>query len=167
MNISKSAAWAAAGVIGSAAIAGVTYAAVATPATASSNVGPATNAAAAAATPGPNGKAKVAGPRAGRLGKLGQRALLGRLEHGELTLRGRSGDVTVDIQRGTVSAVSAVSPTTITVTSPDNFKQTYDVTATTKVRAGKALAGISSVHDGDKVLLVASGGKALRILDRG
>ncbi|HET6909863.1 MAG TPA: hypothetical protein VFH54_11035 [Mycobacteriales bacterium] len=164
MKISKSALWGAAGIIGGGAIAGVTYAAVATPATASSATGPATSAAVTAASPGPHAKPNATGPRAGRMGKLGQRALLGRLEHGELTLRGRNGGVTVDIQRGTVSAVS---PTSITVTSLDNFSQIYDVTGTTKVRAGKAVGSISSVHDGDKVLLLASGGKALRILDRG
>lgn len=153
MQTSRAAIWAATGIIGAGVAGGLTYAAVATPAVASSG----------AATGGSNtlSVASPAGPGA-RAG-VGRRALLNRLEHGELTLRTRKGDRTVDLQRGTVRAVS---PTSISVTSPDNFPGTYAVDSATKVRTRSGLTGISAVHAGDKVFVIASAGKALRILDR-
>jgi len=165
MTINKSAAWAAAGIIGGGAIAGVTYAAVSAPATASGNPSPAVNSAAAAATPAPGARPRAhgAGPRAGGAGRLGPRALLGRVEHGELTVRGRVGDVTVDLQRG---SVTSVSPTSITLRSLDGYTHSYGVNDKTKVRVGRKLGSISGVHTGDMVLLVATGGDALRIADR-
>ncbi|HMC71303.1 MAG TPA: hypothetical protein VKJ07_19260, partial [Mycobacteriales bacterium] len=85
------------------------------------------------------------------------------LEHGQLTLRTKTGDRTVDLQRG---VVSSVSPTSISVTSPDKFPGVYAIDASTKVRTRGGLVSISSVHKGDQVLVVATAGKALRILDR-
>jgi hypothetical protein len=155
MNMNKPAVWVATGIIGAGVAGGLTYAAVATPAAASAGLAPAVDSAISAAAPG------AVGP-AGRMGP-GRRALLKRVEHGELTLRTRNGDRTVDLQRGTVSAVS---PTSISVTSADKFPGTYIVDAKTKVRTGNGLVGISSVHVGDQVFVVASAGKAIRILDR-
>lgn len=158
MKTSKAAVWAVAGVAGAGVIGGVTYAAVSTPAVASSQqIGAAADTALADVQAG-NGQ-----PGTGA-GRLGRRALLQRLEHGELTLRLRNGTRTVDLQRGTAGAVS---PTSITVTSPDGFKATYTVNADTKVRTKSGLQTISVVHDNDKVFVIASGGKAIRILDRG
>ena len=154
MTIRKSAAWAATGIIGAGIAGGLTYAAVATPAGASA--GTTSGISAAQPTPG-------AAQAKGRLGGLGRRGLLARLEHGQLTLKTKQGDRTVDLQRGTVSSVS---PTSISVTSPDKFAGVYAVTAATKVRTRAGLMTIASVHKGDRVLVVASGGKALRILDR-
>lgn len=147
---------AAAGIVGGGAIAGITYAAVATPATASSNVSGSADSVVAAATGQPGGAAGAAGP--------GRRGLLNRLEHGELTLRTKKGDITVDVQRGTVTDVS---PTSITVKSLDGFTHSYAVTSTTKVRVGKQRGTISGVHAQDKVLLVGTADNALRIIDRG
>jgi hypothetical protein len=156
MSISKSAIAAAAGIVGAGAIAGVAYAAVSTPATASGNVSGPADSTVAAATGQPGATAGTAG--------LGRRALLNRLEHGELTLRTKKGDVTVDVQRGTVTAVS---PTSITVKSLDGYTHSYAVTSATKVRVGKQRGAISGVHAQDKVLLVGTAGNALRIVDRG
>ena len=94
---------------------------------------------------------------------MARRGLLAHLEHGQLTLQTKKGDRTVDLQRGTVSSVS---PTSISVTSPDRFAGVYTVDSSTKVRTRAGLVSISSVHQGDKVFVVATGGKALRILDR-
>ena len=80
-----------------------------------------------------------------------------------MTLQTKKGDRTVDLQRGTISSVS---PTSISVTSPDRFAGVYTVDSSTKVRTRSGLVSISSVHQGDKVFVVATGGKALRILDR-
>jgi len=161
MKSSKVAAWATAGVVGAGAIGGITYAALATPAAASSQqIGAAADGVLSsvdAGTPQPG-----AGARGGA--RLGRRALLQRLEHGQLTLRLRGGTKTVDLQRGTVTAVS---PTSISVTSPDGFKDTYAVNGDTKVRTRSGLQSISVVHDKDTVFVVASAGKALRVLDRG
>ena len=157
MTANKAAIWAATGIIGAGVAGGLTYAAVATPATASANLGSAVDSALNAATPDP-------GTGTGRHGLgMGRRGLLKHLEHGELTLQTKKGDRTVDLQRG---VVSAVSPTSISVTSPDKFAGTYAVDASTKVRTHGGLVSISAVHTGDQVFVVASAGKALRILRR-
>lgn len=155
--MNKPAVWIATGVIGAGVAGGLTYAAVATPAAASSDLGSAVDNAMSAAAPGDPGQTGHM-----RMG-MGRRAMLNRIEHGELTLRTRNGDRTVDLQRGTVSAVS---PTSISVTSADKFAGTYAVDSATKVRTRNGLVSISSVHVGDQVFVVATSGKALRILDR-
>ena len=78
--------------------------------------------------------------------------------HGQLTEpKSGGGYQTVDVQRGTVTAVSSSS---ITVKSADGYTATYAVTGSTEVNA--QAAGIGSVKVGDTVELVAtvSGGKA-------
>lgn len=163
MRISRTAALAATGIIGAGVAGGLTYAAVATPAGASSGAASSALGAAAdnvisAAQPGPG-----AGTAAGHHRGMGRRALLARLEHGQLTLKTKQGDRTVDLQRG---IVSSVTPTSVSVTSPDKFAGVYTVDSSTKVRTRDGLVSISSVHKGDQVFVVASAGKALRILDR-
>jgi len=170
MSISKPALLAAAGIVGGGAIAGVTYAAVAAPATATPSASSAISAAAdgavaaAQTSPGaqPSPNAAAPGRKAGK-GALGRRALLNRLEHGEITVRTGSGDRTLDVQRG---AVTAVSPTSITVKSQDGYTHSYAVNQTTRVRSGKARGSIGDVHSGDEVFVVGSAGDALRILAR-
>jgi hypothetical protein len=171
MSISKTAVLAAAGIVGGGAIAGVTYAAVATPATAtpsaSSAISSAADGAVAAAVASPGtqpspGASAGQGRKAGN-GALGRRALLNRLEHGQLTVRTRGGDRTLDVQHG---AVTAVSPTSITVKSQDGYSHSYAVNKGTRVRSGKARGSIGDVHSGDQVFVVGSAGDALRILDR-
>ncbi len=72
---------------------------------------------------------------------------------------------TVHTQRGTVTAVSATS---ITVTSEDGYAKTYAVTATTVVHAQRD--GIASIAKGDEVMLIGieSGDTvtAVQIMDR-
>jgi Domain of unknown function (DUF5666) len=80
-----------------------------------------------------------------------KRDLTQRALHGEVTLGGKQHRV-VDFQRGTVSAVSASS---ITVRSADDFSATYVVDAKTKVRHAKEQASIGDVKTGDKVRIVA------------
>ena len=71
--------------------------------------------------------------------------------HGQLTVpKSGGGYQTVDVQSGTVSAVSASS---VTVKSKDGFTATYTVTSSTSVDA-KA-AGISSVKQGDTIFIIA------------
>jgi hypothetical protein len=71
--------------------------------------------------------------------------------HGQLTVpKSGGGYQTVDVQSGTVSAVSASS---VTVNSKDGFTATYAVTSSTAVDA-KA-AGIASVKQGDTIFIIA------------
>jgi hypothetical protein len=156
MTISKAAIWAATGIIGAGVAGGLTYAAVSTPAVASSDLGAAADNVVSDAQPSAGGHRARAG--------IGRRGLLAHLEHGQLTLRVKNGDRTVDLQRGTVTAVS---PTSISVLSPDKFPGHYTVDSATKVRTRNGLVGISAIHAGDQVFVVAAGGKAIRILDRG
>jgi Cu/Ag efflux protein CusF len=90
--------------------------------------------------------------KADKAKKGAKRNLASRALHGEVPLGGTKHRV-VDFQRGTVSAVSASS---ITVTSTDDFTATYVVDATTEVRHAKAKAAIADVKTGDKVRVVAS-----------
>ena len=111
----------------------------------------------------PTTKAKPAKPGKANRPK---RDLAARALHGEVTLGAKKQRV-VDFQRGTVSAVSASS---ITVVSTDDFSATYAVDAKTKVRHAKEKAAIGDVQTGDKVRVVArkngSTLTATRVADR-
>lgn len=94
---------------------------------------------------------------------------LRNLQHGTwVTGDGGSGDVTHDIIRGQVTAVSA---TALTVKSADNTTQTYSVTADTKIhtRAKHTGAAATDVKPGDTVTVsgTASGATltAKQVLD--
>jgi hypothetical protein len=96
-----------------------------------------------------------AGPR--RFGGFGFGGFGGAI-HGRVTEpKSGGGYQTVDVQRGTVTAVSSSS---ITVKSADGFLATYAVTGSTDVNA--QAAGIGTVKTGDIVDLTAtvSGGTA-------
>ncbi len=80
------------------------------------------------------------------------RGLLARTEHGQVTVRTKTGTEVIDLQRG---QVSAVSPTSITVRSQDGFSATYVVDNTTKVRKTGQRSTIGSVADGDNVVIAA------------
>jgi len=107
-----------------------------------------TPSATAAPTAGASPTAKPTKP--GKANKA-KRDLTRRALHGEVTLGGKKHQV-VDFQRGTVSAVSASS---ITVRSTDDFSATYVVDAKTKVRHAKEKVAIGDVQTGDKVRVVA------------
>ena len=90
----------------------------------------------------------------GRFGGVGGFGLggLGGIVHGQVTERTSSGGYqTVDVQSGTVTAVSSSS---ITVKSADGYSATYVVISSTEVNA--QAAGISTVKVGDTVELTAT-----------
>ncbi|MCD2195653.1 hypothetical protein LQ327_19975 [Actinomycetospora endophytica] len=87
--------------------------------------------------------------------KKARHPLARRVEHGEVTLHGKAGDRTVDLQRG---VVTASSPTSVTVRSTDGFTQTYAFTPTSKVRKQKAASQASAVAVNDRVGVVAAKG---------
>ena len=83
---------------------------------------------------------------------LGLGPAAGGAVHGQLTVpKSGGGYETIDVQRGTVTAVSSGS---ITVKSVDGFTATYTVTGKTLVDA--QAAGIGSVKKGDSVAVTAT-----------
>jgi hypothetical protein len=120
-------------------------------------------AASPAASPTPQYGPGPGGGGFGRFGGLGFLGLgglggLGGAIHGQVTVpKSGGGYQTVDVQRGTVTAVDSSS---ISVKSPDGYSATYAVSSSTEVNA--QAAGIGTVKTGDTVLLMAtaSGGKA-------
>jgi hypothetical protein len=105
-------------------------------------------------TPGsgaPHGWQKIRGGFPGGLG-LRFGALGGGVVHGQLTVpKSGGGYQTLDVQSGTVTAVSTGA---ITVKSADGFTASYTVTGNTVV--GAQSAGIGSVKKGDKVFVTAT-----------
>jgi hypothetical protein len=75
-----------------------------------------------------------------------------RVEHGQLTVRTKTGDQLLDVQRG---QVTAVSPTSVTIRSQDGFTATYGVSSTSTVRVQKKASTIANVHTGDQVAVAA------------
>lgn len=82
-----------------------------------------------------------------------RRSLLNRAEHGQVTVHTKTGDETVDIQRGQVIAVTG---TTVTVRSQDGFTATYTLGSASKVRAKGTPSTMANVHDGDHVNVLAT-----------
>ncbi len=85
-------------------------------------------------------------------GRFGLGMLGGGVVHGQVTVpKSGGGYQTLDIQDGTVTAVSSSS---ITVKSADGFTASYAVTSSTLVNAESA--GIGSVKKGDTVFVAAT-----------
>jgi len=78
---------------------------------------------------------------------------LGRAEHGEFTVHTKTGDKTLDTQRGVVTAVNAGS---VTVKSTDGFTATYTLTPTTKVHKDKQTATTTQITTNDRVRVLAT-----------
>lgn len=78
--------------------------------------------------------------------------------HGEFTVRNKAGGfVVLDTQRG---AVTGTTGSTLTVRSADGFTATYTVDSTTKIRKDRATASLTDIKVGDTVAVVGvkSGG---------
>ncbi|HEX3650624.1 MAG TPA: hypothetical protein VHV49_19530 [Pseudonocardiaceae bacterium] len=86
------------------------------------------------------------------------RRWVNRVEHGEFTVRTKQGDRVVDVQRGQVTSVSSTS---VTVRSGDGFTRSYTVPPTARIRSRQKASSITAVHDGDRVVVLATraGGK--------
>lgn len=82
-------------------------------------------------------------------GLKGGRGLLGAL-HGDLTVPDGEGTKQVRVQRG---AVTAVSPTSVTVKSTDGYSSTYAVGASTRVDG--TAGSTASLAVGDQVVVLA------------
>lgn len=137
--------WTAAATLGVGAIAGVALAATgATAATPSSTPN-------ASASSAPHAKGHAKGHDKGK--HHGMLAAAKHVLHGEFVVKGKDGKyVTIDSQRG---SVTAVSPTSITLRSADGFTGTYVVTGDTKIRKDGKKVAIGDVKVGDPALLLA------------
>ncbi|CAO5153309.1 DUF5666 domain-containing protein [Frankia sp. AiPs1] len=86
-------------------------------------------------------------PRLAELRELRRNAL-----HGEATVRTDKGFQVVDGQRG---KVTAISPTSLSVTSDDGFAATYVLNGDTKYRVDQKAAKVTDIHSGDTVVVRA------------
>jgi len=92
-------------------------------------------------------------------------------EHAQWVTKGKTGDVTHQAVEG---LVTAVTPTSITVTAADGFNASYVVSTTTKVHVKGGSTSISGVAVNDRALVTAVSGPstastvtATRIVDAG
>src|SRR6266704_2109055 len=94
-------------------------------------------------------------------GPLGGPGIFGAV-HGQIVIpKPGGGYQTVDIQRGTVTAVSNTS---ITLKSADGFTKTYAVTSSTLVDAQRS--GIGSIKAGNKAVVIATQSGAVATASR-
>jgi hypothetical protein len=80
--------------------------------------------------------------------------------HGEITVQGADGPITVDLQRG---EVTASTPTSVTVRSTDGFTTTYEVTSATTVRRDRGTASAGDLEVGDTAFVRADGTTATAV----
>lgn len=90
-------------------------------------------------------------PAAGEHQGKGQGLGLGRMLHGDAVVKKGDQLLTVQRQRGEVTAVSDSS---ITVKSEDGFEATYGIDQNTKVRKARQDAALSDIKTGAKVRVV-------------
>jgi hypothetical protein len=116
---------------------------------ASNQASPSPSASASANPPSARGPA-AQGPRGG--GGFFGGGFSGAPVHGTLVVPASGGGYeTEDIQRGKVTAISSSS---VTVVSTDNYTKTYQLTGSTSVNAGSG--GLSTVKVGDQVSVTAT-----------
>src|SRR6266487_2947875 len=101
------------------------------------------------------------GPAGAIAGPLGGLGFFGAV-HGQIVVpKPGGGYQTVDIQQGTVTAVSSTS---ITLKSADGFTKTYTVTSSTLVNAQRS--GIGSIKAGNKAVVFATQSGAVATASR-
>lgn len=99
-------------------------------------------------TPGNSAHKKHEAGAGGKAGAFGRRTV-----HGEFVAKAKDGKyVTTYVQRG---AVTAVSPTSVTVRSSDGFSATYTINSDSKIRKDGEQAAIGTIKVGDPVLVMA------------
>jgi hypothetical protein len=77
-----------------------------------------------------------------------RRALAKNVEHGEVVVKTKDGDKTIDVQRGTVTAISSTS---ITVKSSDGFSETWTFGSPIHVIEHRTTVQPSNVTTGETV----------------
>lgn len=86
-------------------------------------------------------------PRLRRLA-IRRLALRGHVEHGQVTVETKKGDRTIDVQRGTVTAISS---TTMTVKSADGYTLTWNISGPLTVIAHRTQIQPTALATGDTV----------------
>lgn len=144
-RVRRVAGWAAGGVLAAGLLGGI--------ADAATSAGPTTPSTSAAATTSVTAARNASG-------------LLRRAVRGQITLRTRHGYLTVEFQRGVVTAVNGSE---VTVRDVEGHSTSYLLGSTTKVRRLGITASPSAIQVGDRVLVIADGTAptALRIRDNG
>jgi hypothetical protein len=99
-----------------------------------------------AADPTPSGSPDAKGHKARR--PLLRRELAQHVEHGEVVVQTKDGDKTVNVQRGTVTAITATS---VTVKSADGFTQTWAFGSPLKVIEHRNTVQPSDVKTGIQI----------------
>lgn len=108
-------------------------------------------ASAAAPTPSaPSAPSQTARPKADH--PRHPRPLLGRVIHGQGTVKTRQGWETLVVQRGQIVSVSATS---LTLRSSDGFTSTYTLNSATKVRARGQAATVGELKPGERAMVLA------------
>jgi hypothetical protein len=112
--------------------------------------GTAANAADGPTSPAPNASATPHRPRHPGLRRmLIRRATMGRhVEHGSVTIQTKNGDETIDVQRGSITAINA---TTMTVKSADGFTLTWTFGSNMRVIENRGTIQPSDVKVGETV----------------
>jgi len=93
------------------------------------------------------GKTTAKHPRLRRLA-IRRMALRGHVEHGQVTVQTKKGDQTLDVQRGTVTAINS---TTMTVKSTDGFSWTWNVSGQMTVIQHRTSITPSAITTGETV----------------
>jgi len=107
--------------------------------------------ASAGAHGGASGNAKAKHPALRRL--TVRRTLARNVEHGEMVVSTKDGDKTIDVQRGTVTAISS---TTVTVKSSDGFTETWTFGSPINVIEHRTTVQPSNVTTGETVGLAGT-----------
>lgn len=109
---------------------------------------------ASAASPAP--AAPTATPSASdhpaKAGRHAGKGLARRVAHGEFVVRQKAGFATVALQRGEITAVSATS---ITLTSKDGYVHSYLISAQTKVRSKGQTVAVGELKNGERAMVRA------------
>lgn len=98
--------------------------------------------------------ATAAGPH--RAGHHHRAELLGRGEYGQVVVRRHGTDVTLDMQRGTLTALDVSGSTgSITVRSPDGHTQTFQLATTSRIGPRRSPVAPGSLTAGEHVRVLA------------
>jgi hypothetical protein len=110
----------------------------------------------------PDATGQAARPRALRRLAL-RRALRGNVEHGEVVVKTKNGDQNIDVQRGTVTAISGTS---LTVKSADGFTLSWVIGSPVHVLEHRTAVQPSAVTAGEEVGVAGtnSGGTVTAVL---
>jgi hypothetical protein len=92
-------------------------------------------------------------PATGPAARVVLRGIVRRTVSADLTLKTKTGYLTVRYERGQVTSVGTAS---VTVKTADGVSTTFEVTARTRLRAAGKVITLSQLHAGDRAMVFAS-----------